>query len=267
MSRLVRATEAASTATESRIGFETEGGGNWKVWDRFITLDGKKAYHIGNICETCSFFFERLPGANDKISPTQLSSRFRGGLTEIDDDMLSTATAALPAGKYNVLLLQCVPRLVLPSTKGDYFAEEQVALWGVDGFWGLPHYTKTEYYRADLVKMGNGRGLFEFVVPMFPHNYLNAQTVGEYKAALMEGVVPTALAVSVLDVKQPANWDGEPEITKHWCLSHYLLDGHHKVFAACELGKPISILSFIAAEKGISNPKQISEAIQALALR
>jgi hypothetical protein len=267
MSNLVATSEATSTASESRIGFVTEGGGQWAAWDRFITLDGKKAYHIGNICGTCAFVFERLPGANDKLSPTELSARLKDGLTEIGEDVVRTAMAVLPAGGYNVLLLNCAPRLVLPAKDGDYFFEEQVALWGIDGFWGLPHYTKTEYYRTDLVKMSNRRGLFEFVVPMFPKNYLHKEAISSYRNALSQGVVPTALAVSILDVKQPANWDGDPDFTEHWCLSHYLLDGHHKVFAAYELGKPVSILSFLAFEKGISTPEQVAEAIQTLGIR
>ncbi len=267
MSNLVAATEATSTATESRIGFDTEGGGQWAVWDRFITLDGKKAYHIGNICGTCAFVFERLPGANDKLSPTGLSARLKGGLTEIDEYVSRTTTAILPKGRYSVLLLHCVPRQVVPSREGDYFFEEQVALWGIDGFWGLPHYTKTEYYRTDLVKMSNRRALFEFVVPMFPRNYLHANAINAYRNTLSQAIVPTALAVSILNVKQPANWNGDPDFTEHSCLAHYLLDGHHKVYAAYELGKPVSILSFLAFEKGVSTREQVAEAIQALATR
>ena len=267
MSKLVTATETTSAAAKSRIGFATEGGGQWAEWDRFITLDGKRAYHIGNICGTCAFVFERLPGANDKLSPTELSALLKFGLTGLDGDVVSTATAALPAGSYNVLLLNCTPRLVFPSKEGDYFFEEQAELWGIDSFWGLPHYTKTEYYRVDFIRMSNRRALFEFVIPMFPKNYLHATAINEYKTALSQGVVPTALAVSILDIKQPATWKGTPDSTEHWCLSHYLLDGHHKVFAASELGKPVSILSFLAFEKGVSTREQVAEVIQILAKR
>lgn len=256
---------ATSTAAESRIAFATEGGGNWPSWDRFITLDGKKAYHIGNVCGTCAFFFERLEGANDKVSPTELSQRFKAGITQLDDDLVRTIASALPAGNYSALLVQCVPRRVLPSEPGDYFREEQTALWGVESFWGLPHYTRTEYYRTTRLSMTNARGLFEFIVPMFPRSFLHAETVSSYKAALSTGSIPTALALSVLDVKQPAEWDGDPEINAHWCLSHYLLDGHHKTLAASELGLPISILSFLAVDKGISTREEITEAIQVLA--
>jgi len=267
MSSLIAVAASASTSVGSRLAFVTEGGGSWPVWDRFITLDGKKAYRIGNICGTCEFVFERLDGANDKVSPPELSKRFKAGLAQLDEDVVSTVAAALPAGDYKALLLECAPRRILPSEPGDYFCEEQVALWGVDSFRGLPHYTKTEYYRTDPVSMTNSRGLFEFIVPMFPKSFLDGNAVGAYKTLLSGGASPTALAISVLDVKQPANWDGDPEINAHWCLSHYLLDGHHKTFAASELGLPISVLSFLAVEKGVSTPAQIAEVIQVLAAK
>jgi hypothetical protein len=162
------------------------------------------------------------------------------------------------------LLVECLPRRVVPSEAGDYFREEQVALWGINSFWGLPHYTKTEYYRTDPIKMSNSRGLFEFIIPMFPRTFLHTDAVCSYKASLSSGATPTALALSVLDIKQPSDWEGDPEINAHWCLSHYLLDGHHKILAASELGLPISILSFLAVEKGVSTREQIAEAIEVL---
>lgn len=264
MSCLVATSAVTSSSTESRIGFATEGGANWPVWDRYITLDGKKAYHIGNICGTCSFFFERLGGARDKVSPSELSQRFRSGISELDENLLSTVAAALPAGDYNALLLNCVPRRVLPLEPGDYFREEQIALWGVEPFYDLPHHTKTEYYRTAPIEMGGGRGLFEFIVPMFPKRWLYTDAVNAYRTTLSEGSTPTALALSILDIKQPADWEGDPEINEHWCLSHYLLDGHHKTLAASELGLPISILSFLAIEKGISTREEVAEVIQVL---
>ncbi|MFM8831986.1 MAG: hypothetical protein ACKOHM_13400, partial [Spartobacteria bacterium] len=69
--------------SQSPLGFSTEGGGAWKEWDRFITLEGKKAYHIGNICGTCSFFFERHSGANQSLSPKELQEEITHGITKL----------------------------------------------------------------------------------------------------------------------------------------------------------------------------------------
>jgi hypothetical protein len=38
--------------------------------------------------------------------------------------------------------------LVIPMQKGDYFAHEQLEHRGPDGFWGLPHFPETQYYRG-----------------------------------------------------------------------------------------------------------------------
>jgi hypothetical protein len=77
---------------------------------------------------------------------------------------------------------------------------------------------------------------------------------------------PTALALSVLDVKQPADWDGEPAITEHYCLAHYLLDGHHKTHAASELNKPITMLSFLAIDESLASEKEIKQVVDVLNL-
>lgn len=115
--------------------------------------------------------------------------------------------------------------------------------------------------------MGNESGLFEFIIPMFPKSFLHPDALASHRAALLAGETPTALAVSILDVKQPADWEGNPELNTHWCLAHYLLDGHHKTFAASELDMPVSILSFLAVEQGVSTRDQIGELIQVLAAK
>jgi hypothetical protein len=264
MSRLIEVRDAESTAIDSRIGFATEGNADWPEWHRFITLDGKKAHYIGNICGTCEFIFERHEGATNKVSPQQLQEVFRNGIDRISDPIINTVMSVLPAGAYKVLLLSCRPHLITPSKAGDYFFEEQIALWGVDPFWGCPHYTKTEYYRTEVIKVSEHGGLFEFIVPMFPGRYLKSQTIQSYKALQNRQPLPTALAISMLDVKQPAEWDGNPEIQEHWCLAHYLLDGHHKMYAAAQSGKPISLLSCLAIQKGVSGPEQITKLISIL---
>lgn len=265
MSKLVESGDATSTATDTRIDFQTEGGGTWPEWDRFITVDGKKAHYIGNICGTCPFLFERREGANEKVSPAELSSSLRNGITSIDEAIVGAAMGILPPGAYKSLLLSCAPHQIIPSNKGDYFFEEQIQLWGIDPFWGVPHYTKNEYYRTETTKISSRSALFEFIVPMFPRRYLHERTIRSYEGLQSDGTVPTALAISILDVKQPANWNGDPEITSHWCLAHYLLDGHHKMFAASQLHKPISLLSFLAVEKGVSDTEQIAEVLGVLA--
>lgn len=264
MRKLIQVVDALSTSTDSRIGFATRGTESWPVWDRFITLDGKNAHYLGNVCGTCEFIFERHEGANSKVSSERLSELFRTGILDINDDVKDAVMQVLPAGDYKILLLSCVPRLITPSKPGDYFFEEQIDLWGVDPFWGVPHYTRNEYYRTEVLKISEHCGFFEFIVPMFPGRYLDPKTIHSYKVLSSQHHSPTALAISVLDVKQPAEWDGNPEIQEHWCLAHYLLDGHHKMYAAAQSGKPILLLSCLATDKGVSGVDQISKVVSVL---
>jgi hypothetical protein len=62
--------------------------------------------------------------------------------------------------------------------------------------------------------MTQGRGLFEFLVPMFPHNWLDPKRLSEYDA-YVNNEMPTAVSISILDVRSPADWEGDEVITSH----------------------------------------------------
>jgi hypothetical protein len=257
MRNVICKTDWEIVGSDSIIGFETTGGGQWKEWDRFLNIDGKKAYHIGNICGTCSFFFERLEGANKSISPHDVSDILGQGLGDLPQNLLHKVSKILPNGKYLISLLKISPSLIELGSDKDYFNNEQVKVWGVDGFWGLPHHPKIQYYRGLTKEISSGEKLFEFIVPMFPQNWLDMTRVNHFKQILQEGFAPTALALSVLDIKEPADCEGEEEMESHFCLAHYLIDGHHKTFASAQLNKPITLLSFLSVEQGISTEDEI----------
>lgn len=258
MSKVLDKTRIRIDQSNTILGFATTGDDNWKVWDRFITVEGKPAYHIGNICGTCSFFFERLGGANQKVSPTKVAAYLKEGLTSISDDLLNQIKLIIPVGDYVVSLLQVSPWQVSLGTQTDYFSNEQVDLWGKDGFWGMPQNPRVNYYRSLTASFGKDKGLFEFIIPMYPNNWLNEQTVTAYEERIVKGEKPTAISLSILDVKQPANWEDEQVMTEHWCLAHYLIDGHHKTAAAWKVNKPITILSFLAIKHSLATEENIS---------
>lgn len=240
----------------SVLAFASTGNEYCKKWDRFLTVEGKAAYHIGNTCDTCAFFFERLEGANQSISPTEISDRLRQGLKHLDESMLVKIKSILPDGEYVASLLEVLPVRVIPGAASDYFSHEQIELWGTDGFWNLPHHPRTEYYRTRTEDLGAGRKLFEFLIPMFPANWLKADECNAYEIAIGSGGQPTALALSVLDIKQPSE---STEV--HWCLAHYLLDGHHKMYAASVAGKPITLLSFLSLGESLANEENLRQMI------
>ncbi|WLR55581.1 hypothetical protein LC048_00745 [Mesobacillus subterraneus] len=227
-------------------------------WERLITIDGEKAVHIGVNCDTCGFFFERLGGANrSSIAPDVLSNQLRSGLTSLDPVFIENISSLMPVGKYIVTLQEISPTLVQLGSTDDYFANEQIKVWGIDPFWGLPQYPKVQYYRGETKEFSRDEKFFEFIVPMSPPSWLDEDQVIKYDSILSNGVKPTALALSILDIRQPADWEGDLEHTKHYCLSHYLIDGHHKVYSASSKQKPITLLSFLALNECVATPKEI----------
>ncbi|WP_164219233.1 hypothetical protein [Virgibacillus sp. YIM 98842] len=259
LSRLMDKKSWSIKDSASKLSFETAGGGNWDEWDRYISIEGKKAFHIGNICGTCEFFFERLDGANQGISPKVVSTALQEGISKLDDEFLSKVSLILPNGEYEVSLIEANPKLVDLGKEEDYFSNEQIQVWGEDEFWGLPHYPKIQYYRSLTKELTHKSKLFEFVVPTFPVHWLNEGTVDKYKSLISDGSRPAALCLSVLDIKEPADYEAHTDHPQHWCLTHYVVDGHHKIFSASLLNKPITLLSFLAKKECIADEKDIQE--------
>lgn len=264
MSNLVQTSQLSVTGSISSLAFHRTGPETNPGWDRYLILKGKRAFHVGNICDTCEFFFQRLEGAIEKVSPAELGDRLREGVDELDGELVRKLGRALPRGRYRAMLLELSPTLVQPGGGTDYFANEQVELWGVDSFWNLLHDPRTEYYRSASASLGDGAQLFEFVVPMMPSNWLGTETVAAYENRLRAGDQPTALAISVLDVKRPAVWEGDPPVTEHWCLAHYLLDGHHKTLAAARAQAPLRFVSFLAVDESIATEEDVERTLRTL---
>jgi hypothetical protein len=137
-------------------------------------------------------------------------------------------------------------------------AEEQVTTWGLDAFWGLPHYPRTPYYRTYKAPVGADAHLYEFVAPMVPPSWNDRQRVSLYAASLAAGATPTAVAVSIRDVCAPAV-DHGVDYHAHWALTHFLLDGHHKIHAAAEAARPLQLLSLLSLDASLGSPEQVAQ--------
>jgi len=75
---------------------------------------------------------------------------------------------------------------------------------------------------------------------MVPPSWNDRGRVGEFIESLATSDTATAVAVSILDVCQPATRQG-PEYYAHWALPHFLLDGHHKMEAAAASGQSLRL--------------------------
>lgn len=234
--------------------------------DRYLCVDGKRAYHLGFACQTCSLLFERLSGANQAIQIEATADALREGIASLNDEVVRVIGSGIPEGDYCAILAECRITMIKPGEANDYFVKEQIALWGEHTFWCLPHDPRVPYFRAGDRDMGESKRFFNFIAPMFPTQWLKMTTLAEYKRAFETKTSGTALALAILDVRGPADWKGEepPDPVEHWCLTHYLIDGHHKLNAASETGKALRLLSFISASLGVSEHKDIERAVELL---
>jgi hypothetical protein len=265
MLRILETKWSNTGSRKSRLQFEIERG-PVGIGDRYLLIDGNRAYELGNTCQTCSLLFRRLPGATKSAQIENTGEALRKGIVSLHEEVVTTIGLELPEDEYLISLAEATVSPVLPGDKHDYFAVEQIASWGVDGFWCLPHNPRIPYYRAGDKNLGQGRKLFHFIVPMFPTKWLTFTTVSRYLDQIRLKGSGTALCVSVLDIRGPADWpdDVEPEFSEHWCFTHYLVDGHHKLQAAVESNRPLSILSFTASSVGVSQREEIEQAVRSM---
>lgn len=139
-----------------------------------------------------------------------------------------------------------------PGDQRDYFAHEQVETWGIDSFWGLPEDPRSFYYRTFETSVGDAAHLYEFVVPMVPPTWNDRGRVAQYEQIRGQGTTPTAVALSTLDVCQPALAGPSGDYYAHWGLTHFLLDGHHKLEAAARRGGVVQILAFVSLSDSLA---------------
>jgi hypothetical protein len=245
----------------SIISFESDKGNYWEGWDRYIAIDGKKAYQIGNVCETCIFFFERLEGANRSVNPELVTEALNRGIEKLDKEFIRDLEKILPDGRYIVILSEVDLLLTSPGDSNDYFANEQIDLCGRQYLGGKPHSPKTEYYRLNTKNIDDYIGFYEFLIPTFPLTQLDEQQVEEYSVLFNNSQKPSMVTLSVFDIWRPEDRVEESTITEHWCLAHYLIDGHHKAFAAAINKKSLTMISFLAVNHGVSSDEELDKAI------
>lgn len=199
---------------------------------RQLVLRGEPVVELAVWCGTCPAVFNRLaePHSTDLRLANEL---LNVGLQAIDDEVLRVYGNVLPESSYTVLLMEVTPHLVMPGGDCDYFSHEQLDTWGHDNPGTTTEDAGTPYYRTFEAPVTPDRHLYESVAPMVPPSWNERSRVDTYSGADRDGRQPTAVAYSLLDALQPAMDDGE-DYYEHLVLSHFLMDGHHKIEAAAK---------------------------------
>jgi hypothetical protein len=213
---------------------------------RRLLVDGNPVYGLTVPCDTCDFFFERLGLAQGprSVVPEALAS----GIHSLDGPVVEDCEVLVGPGTYDVLLVDVRPTLVTPGSPGDYFTHDVQEIWPPDELDSSD--PGTAYWRTLELQVDAKTRFFEFVVPVVDLAAIDDDRVGQYEESFRSGTQPTALAISVLDARSPAI--EVPDPGTHWCLAHFLLDGHHKAVAAARTGQPLRILSFLAHGSSIT---------------
>jgi hypothetical protein len=109
--------QAISTGNpDSRLRFETERG-PVGVGDRYLLIDGKRAYKLGIDCQTCSLLFGRLNGANQSVEIENTAEALRKGVGSLSDATVRTVGAGLPEGEYLAFLGETTLRIAYPGAR------------------------------------------------------------------------------------------------------------------------------------------------------
>lgn len=236
--------------SNSKLSFTTTGGSSWKVWNRYISYDNEQLFHIGNVCGTCAFFFSQVKtDLTGSYTVDGIRERLNHGIKKLDDNLMQRLTTIIPAGEYECMLLEIHPYQTCFNGKGDYFQEEQTPLWyyaNDDETTG----TGMVYYRGTDQIISKQEKLFEFFIPLYQPSSLDEKRIKYYQERIRQGITPTAIALSVIDVKESMIYDEEPadKIICHWAFANYLLDGHHKIQATAREQKALTLISFISKD-------------------
>ena len=218
---------------------------------RVLRIGGQQVVDMGNYCNTCSLLFQHLADPAQRVRLDTLADQLASGVSKREMfTVLNTVYPVLPQGAYEVSLLELTPRLVRRGSPQDYFVADRPLLWTFPGDSGDPC---IDYYRGMTKPIPPDSALFEFVVPLDDMARLNSKVVAEYERSMVAGKKPTAMAITILDRRQPAMWGADPPVTQHYLLAHYLIDGHHKVRAAANADRPLTLLSFLARDHSMAS--------------
>ncbi len=218
-----------------RLSFTTRDG-DQRPWWRDLDLDGQPLYRIGNLCDTCEAIFSRMAAAELPLAPADLALRLRNGLKDLSQGVLDTVAAILPNGRYAATLLTIQPVYTpaeqrLSSTSGKHAFRQVSSL-------------------TATLKIA------EVFLPLIGEDQFDLAVIDRYEKVIQQGSQPTALALSVLDVRALSGKAYE------WQLVHFLLDGHHKIMAASRLHRPITLLSFFALDESFAPLAEIEQVLK-----
>ena len=229
-------------------------------WYCHLTVAGKRIFEYGCPCGTCGIVFRKVGKIADRISDREAVHLLGTLDTMPPNRVLRRLARVLEPSCYYPRIIEGTVMRVEPGTPDDYFATDVVRLFGLEAPDNKqPSSPKTTYYRLgvdhELERTGRRSGSHKalvtaVVMPLHDTSLLNRERIDFWKHQFNIGVGLTAFAVSVVDNQSPAMnaVDDTYEYEEQFLFTNCLLDGHHRIQAAAELGAPVRILSLMARD-------------------
>jgi hypothetical protein len=205
---------------------------------RQVRVRGLTAYNQGTMCDTCPFLYEQVESVTPSLSGIDISNMLRSGLSDISKELVDSISTLVPSGDYAVAKLTTLPKFI--EIKKWARSAKRDARFGYPVGYG---YIENDFFIGRKFQVDPFGYVEESILPLYSINHLNQKTTDYYKNQLEMGKKPVALALTIVDGKHSMSGSGysAPDVFN---IMHFLLDGHHKVMAACEARIEIDILSF-----------------------
>jgi hypothetical protein len=229
-------------------------------WYCHITVNGQRIFEYGSPCGTCGIVFRKVSSSNARVSDPE-AVQLLGDLNEVPtEQILERLARVLEPGEYHPVVIEGKVKLIEPGAENDYFATDVVRLFGYEP----PEYKEpagpwTPYYKfgrnCQFDRTGRRTGphsalVTAVVMPLHDPPKLDRERIEYWKAQHRSGHKLTAFAISVVDNQSPAleRFARAYKFAEHFLFTNCLLDGHHRIQAAAELGTSLRILSFLSSK-------------------
>lgn len=229
-------------------------------WYCHLTVSGQRLYRYGSPCGTCGVVFSNVTPPAARVSDPE-AVELLGSLETVPPlSQLQRLARVLPSGEYYAGVLEDLIYRVEPGSPADFFVTDVPRLFdsaslelnepsGPD----IPYYRFERQYELDRRGRLSGRHkalVTSLVMPLHSLESLDRERVEYWKQQIRAGAGATGFAVSMVDNQAPAmeQADSTYPYEEHLVLVNCLIDGHHRVQAAVELGASVRLLIFVTTE-------------------
>lgn len=224
-------------------------------WYCHLLVNGVRVFEYGCPCGTCGIVFAKVASPLNRVNDREAAELLGDLDTTPPNTVLRRLARVLEPGTYYPIVIEARVRAIEPGGPDDYFANEVVHLFGFEPpEYARPRNPATRFYRMVpdyfLPRTGRLNGPHKamatsILMPLHDPARLDRARVEAWRRLGATGRRLTALAVSVLDDQEPALAVTCP-YEEQFLLTNCILDGHHRVQAAAELGVPLRVLALFS---------------------